>query len=72
MTKKVYHKKLASNQRLASPTPNIWQMPPYIVARFGGELTQVMLEAAQEYIAEKCLSETRKGFEREITNQNLS
>lgn len=72
MVKKVYHKKTVSNQRLASPTPNIWRMPPYIVARFGGELTQIMLEAAQEYIYEKCLSEARKVFNEEITNQNLS
>lgn len=58
---------------MASPTPDIWQMPPYIVARFGGELTQVMLEAAQEYITEKCLTEIRTSFNKEITaDQNLS
>ncbi|MGE5604946.1 MAG: hypothetical protein ACM3YE_04555 [Bacteroidota bacterium] len=73
MAKKVYRKKLAPNQRLASPALDIWQMPPYIVARFGGELTQVMLEAAQKYITEKCITEIRKDFNKEITaDQTLS
>ncbi len=73
MTKKIYRKKLASNQRLASLTPDIWQMPPYIIARFGGELTQIMLQAAQNYITEKCLAEVHKGFNKELTTEeNLS
>lgn len=66
MTNQVYRKKLALKQRLASPPTDIWQMSPYIVARFGGELTLVMLEAAQNYIAEKCLTEIRKGFNKEL------
>jgi hypothetical protein len=73
LAKKIYRRKLAPKQRMASPTPDIWQMPPYIVARFGGELTQVMLKAAQEYIIEKCLTEISKGFNKEITvEQSLS
>lgn len=73
MDQKVYHRKLTPKQKMASPTPDIWQMPPYIIARFGGELTQVMLEAAQKYITEKCLTEIRKSFNKEITvDQNLS
>ena len=73
MTRQIYRKKLAPNQKLASITPDIWKMPPFIVARFGGELTQIMLEAAQEYITKKCVSEIHKDFNKEITTeQNLS
>lgn len=73
MAQKIYRKKLAPNQRFALPTPDIWQMPPYIIARFGGELSQIMLEAAREYITEKCLTEIQKGFNKEINNdQNPS
>lgn len=69
MANKVYRKKLAPKQRLASPTPDIWQLSPYLVGRFGGELALVMLEAAQNYIAEKCLTEIRKGFNKEINTE---
>lgn len=73
MTKQVYRKKLTPNQKVASITPDIWNMPPYIIARFGGELTQIMLEAAREYIAERCLTEVQKSFNKEIAvDQNLS
>lgn len=73
LTKRIYRKKLSPNQKLASLTPDIWNMPPYVVARFGGELTQIMLKAAQEYITEKCLTEVHNSFNKEITtDQNLS
>ena len=68
MTRKFVRKKLAPNQRFASPTPDIWKLPPYVVARFGGELSQIMLEAAQEYIYQKCLTEIGKGFKEEINS----
>ncbi len=72
MHRRIYRKKLNPNQKLASLTPDIWRMPPYIVARFGGELTQVMIEAAQEYIAEKCLVKVHQDFNKEIiSEQNL-
>lgn len=66
MTKRVYRKKLAPNQKLASVTPEVWKLPPYVVARFGGELSQIMIEAAKEYIAEKCLAEINQSFNKEI------
>ncbi len=73
MTRKFVRKKLAPNQRFASPTPDIWKLPPYVIARFGGELSQIMLKAAEEYIYQKCLTEIRKGFNQELSiEQNLS
>ncbi len=70
MTKRIYRNKLGPNQKLASLTPDIWKLPPYVVARFGGELTHIMLEAAKEYIAEKCLAEIHQSFNKEITGEH--
>jgi len=67
LARRVYRKKLGSNQKIASITPDIWKLPPYVVARFGGELTQIMLKAAQDYIVEKCLTEVRHSFNKELT-----
>lgn len=67
MTKRIYHKKSGPNQKIASITPDIWKLPPYVVARFGGELTQIMLNAAQEYIVEKCLTQVHHSFNKELT-----
>ena len=67
MTRRIYRKKLGPNRKLASITPDIWKFPPYVVAHFGGELTQVMLKAAEDYIAEKCLTEVHQSFNKELT-----
>lgn len=67
MTRRAYRKKISPNQKIASITPDIWKLPPYVVARFGGELTKIMLKAAQEYIIEKCLTEVRHSFNKELT-----
>lgn len=67
MTRRIYRKKAGPNQKIASITPDIWKLPPYVVARFGGELTQIMLNAAQEYIVEKCLTQVRYSFKKELT-----
>jgi hypothetical protein len=40
----------------------LWNQPPYLIAKLSGELTRVMIEAAQQYIYEKTLSELRRGF----------
>ncbi|MGE5580972.1 MAG: hypothetical protein ACM3X9_00375 [Bacillota bacterium] len=56
-------------QRLNTPAiPVVWKLSPYEVARFSGELLQVMGEAAQKYIYEKSLAEIKKDFQREILN----
>lgn len=67
MTRRIYRKRMGSNRKTASITPDIWNLPPYVVARFGGELAQIMLKAAQDYIAEKCLTEVSHSFNKELT-----
>lgn len=42
---------------------SIWDLSPLAVAQFGGELTRVMLEAAEQYIIEKSLLNQKKVFE---------
>lgn len=66
MTRRKYYKRPGPNQKIASTTPDIWKLPPYVIARFGGELTQIMLNAAQEYIVAKCLSQIRHNFSKEL------
>lgn len=51
----------------ASPNSTIWSLPPRIVAEFAGELSQVMLNAAEEYVYERCLMSATRNFEREIS-----
>jgi hypothetical protein len=41
------------NQRLLPDLPSVWDLPPYEVARFGGELSKIILEAVQNYIIQK-------------------
>jgi hypothetical protein len=62
------------NQRLFSPYINsVWQLSPYAVAQFSGELIKVMADAAQHYIYEKSLSEIKKEFQQKLQhNQNPS
>jgi len=43
---------------------SVWDLPPYVIARFGGELTQVMLSAAQQYISQQCLHKQQQIFEK--------
>lgn len=53
------------SHRLASLADDeylLWQLPPYLIARFGGEISQVMLEAAQKYIYLRCLEHQRQSF----------
>ena len=55
------------------PNQSVWQLSPYAVAQFSGELIQVMTRAAQNYIYEKSLSEIKKEFQRKLLqNQNPS
>gem|GEM_PF-711158 len=44
---------------------SVWNLPPYVIARFGGELTRVMVSAAQQYISQQCLNKQQQIFERE-------
>jgi hypothetical protein len=55
MIKRHYLQKRLKNpsEPFATLLPSVWNLPPYEVARFGGELSKVMLEAAQRYISEK-------------------
>lgn len=54
-----------STRRLAAMADfgqSLWELPPYVIARFGGELSKVMLEAAQDYIYLRCLEQQRQTF----------
>jgi hypothetical protein len=67
-------KNLNPAQRLDIPSvTSIWKLSPYEVARFSGELIQVMANAAQHYIYEKSSTEIKKEFQREmLINKNPS
>jgi hypothetical protein len=58
--------------RLGRPgVTSVWKLSPYEVAQFSGELVQVMVNAAQNYIYEKSLSEIKNEFQQKlIRNQN--
>jgi hypothetical protein len=68
MMQRHYIKKRLKNQGNGFTTllPSVWTLSPYEVARFGGELSQVMLEAAQRYITEKSLFKQKTLFEQTI------
>lgn len=55
MMKRHYFQKRLKNHRgqFATLLPSVWELPPYEIARFGGELSKVMLEAAERYISNK-------------------
>jgi len=57
--------KSESGNLLLSPTPSIWDLSPYEVARFGGELSKVMIEASKQYIFEQCYLRQKNQFENE-------
>lgn len=64
-------KKLYNHSRmLLMANENIWNLPPMEIARFGGEISKVMLEAAEQYILEKSLFEQKKRFERAAFHQS--
>ena len=67
-------KNLNPSQRLnIPPLTSVWNLSPYEVAQFSGELIQVMAQAAQNYIYEKSLFEIKKEFQRELMqNKNPS
>jgi hypothetical protein len=50
------------NNRFLTAVPSVWGLPPYEIARFGGELSQVMLDAARRYISEQSISKQRVLF----------
>lgn len=62
-----YLKNRLKNQKgnLLTPTPSIWDLSPYEVARFGGELSKVMLEASKQYIFEQCYLRQKNLFDKE-------
>ncbi|TCL58295.1 hypothetical protein EDC14_104331 [Hydrogenispora ethanolica] len=41
----------------------LWNLPPYFLGKLGGELSRVMLEAAQSYIFQKSLEESHRSFD---------
>jgi hypothetical protein len=54
-----------STSQLIPEEISIWSsLPPYTIARFGGELSQVMLKAAEQYIFEKSLAYQQQSFEK--------
>jgi hypothetical protein len=64
MMKRHYFQKRLKNHsaQLSPPLPSVWELSPFEVARFGGELTKVMLEAAQRYISEKSVLKQQSLF----------
>jgi hypothetical protein len=65
MMKRHYFKKHLKNpsNQFTTILPSVWDLPSYEVARFGGELSKVMLEAAKHYISEKSLLKQQTLFE---------
>lgn len=49
-------------QRLVQPRNSVWKLPPYEIAFFSGQLMQVMMKAAQDYIAKRSLQELQQEF----------
>jgi len=54
-----------ANGNLITSSPSIWDLSPYEVARFGGELSKVMIEASQQYIFEQCYLRQKNLFDNE-------
>ncbi|HOJ78383.1 MAG TPA: hypothetical protein PLZ08_06370 [Bacillota bacterium] len=63
---KHYHKKRLINPNNQTPlsltNSSVWELSPYQIAKFGGELAQVMLEALEQHIYQKCLSRQQQIF----------
>ncbi|HEY8464679.1 MAG TPA: hypothetical protein VIM29_11830 [Bacillota bacterium] len=55
----------SANGPLLTTVPTLWDLPPYQIARFGGELSKVMIEAAIQYIFEQSYLRQRISFETE-------
>jgi hypothetical protein len=72
MIKRHYLQKRLKNQspQITPLLPSVWDLPPYEVARFGGELSQVMLEAAKHYIYEKIVCKQKTLFKSASFNDN--
>jgi hypothetical protein len=68
MIKRHYFQKRLKNHNHLFPL--VWDLPPYEVARFGGELSKVMLEAAKRYICEKSVSKQKTLFKTTAFNNN--
>jgi hypothetical protein len=52
-------------QKLNPVENSVWELPPYVIAKFSGELVKVMSEAAEQYISERCFRELKKDFDQE-------
>ena len=50
---------------------SLWSLPPKTVAFFAGELSRVMLEAAEQYVYEKTLDRAAKNFHREAWRSSM-
>ncbi len=50
-------------KELARYEEDFWNLPPYLIGRFGGELSRVMLEAAQQYIFDQTLGAAQSRFD---------
>jgi hypothetical protein len=50
------------NSHFLTVAPSLWELPPYEIARFGGELCQVMFDAARRYISEQSIIKQRALF----------
>lgn len=62
---KHYHKKRLINLNQSSLRlihSSVWELSPYQIAKFGGELAQVMLKALEQHIYEKCHSRQQQIF----------
>jgi hypothetical protein len=62
--------KAPDNIRLFPASPSIWDLPPYEIARFGGELSKVMLRSVEQFISEKSLTKQKKIFQSHLFTKN--
>lgn len=57
-------KNSSTGAKLVQPRGSVWQLPPYEIAYFSGQLFQVMMNAAQDYMANRSLQELHREFAR--------
>jgi hypothetical protein len=58
--------KAHNNLGIAPPSPSIWDLSPYEIARFGGELSKVILHSVEQFILEKSYAKQKKIFQSHI------
>jgi hypothetical protein len=50
-------------------SPSIWDLPPYEIARFGGELSKVILHSVEQFIFEKSYARQKMIFQSHLSTK---